>query len=154
MGMTERQDVVCWLDPGLTTGLAWWDPETWKFFSGQYLPDDLLPTLADLASNVPGRLAVGTEKYLVTPRGRGIPKYSLEIIGQVQGMADQGLFTLLPSMPSSARMLGNVQMLRRLGWYKPGKGHANDAAMHTLAYLLRERKLPRELIKKALHSAP
>jgi hypothetical protein len=153
--MTDQR-VITWLDPGLTTGLAWWDMDAEVFGSWQYEQADLFKRLACMTDLYGQRLWVGYEKYLITSAGprRGTPKHSLEVIAVVRDLAHANVFELLPSMPSSARLLGNVTMLRRLGWYKPGKPHANDAAQHTLAYLLREKKLPRDLIKKALGSAP
>ncbi len=147
--MTERQNVIVWLDPGFTTGLAWWDPETGKFFSGQFDDDvELAETLAALAENVPGRLAVGYEQYIVTPRGKGTPSHSLKVIGQVSKMAQEGLFELLKPVPSSSRKVATPVFLKRLGWYKPGKVHANDAAQHLLAYLMRQRPMPAHIKHK------
>jgi hypothetical protein len=46
-------------------------------------------------------------------------------------------------MPSSSRNLGRSgDKLKKLGWHKPGRDHANDAGAHLLAHLLKENKLP------------
>lgn len=138
--MTERPGLIVWLDPGKTTGLASWDAQAEAFRSWQYDENDLMKRLATLSDIYDGHVAVGWEKYQVTGGGgavRGSAHWSHEIIGLVSSAATSSTWTILPSMPSSARALANAQYLQRLGWYKPGKGHANDAALHLLAYLLR-----------------
>lgn len=136
-------DVEVWLDPGLMTGVAGYDDDTEKFFSGQYQKEDLYQYLEGLGQLYGDRLAVGFEHYIVTSGGacRGTSKYSREVIAVVEQMAAEGRFRLLPPMPSSARKLGNVTYLRRLGWYRPGKRHANDAAQHLLSSILRTRPM-------------
>lgn len=142
--MAERQDVIVWLDPGLTTGAAWWDEEAEIFHSGEYTADQLMRGLEALAVLYPGRLVVGYEQYIVTGGGgavRGTPKHSLGVIAQVEEAVSAGLFRLLPPVPSSARNLGNPVYLKRLGWHKPGKGHANDACQHLVAHLIRQKPM-------------
>lgn len=143
--MTES-DVVVWADPGLITGLAQWDQERKVFTSWQYEDTDLVERLRMLAHLHGERLVVGYESYLVAggPRS-GTPKYSLQVIGQINELATEGLFRLAQPVPSSSRKLGSVAWLRRLGWYKPGKRHANDAAMHLLAYLLKQKPMDRHI---------
>lgn len=140
--------VITWLDPGLTTGLAWWNGRA--FGSWQYDKPDLTDRLNTLSELYDGRLAVGYERYIITSGGvrRGTPRHSMGVIERVDAMAEEGLFTLLPPMPSSARKLANPVMLRRLGWYLPGKVHANDASQHLLAYLLRTRPMPQQIRSK------
>lgn len=147
--MTDRHDVIVWLDPGLVTGLAWWDPEKKVFSSWQYEFEDLAERLRVLAGMYGDTLLVGYEDYLVVggPRS-GTPEHSLKVIGMVKELAAEGLFTLAPPVPSSSRKLGNVVWLRRLSWYKPGKKHANDAAMHLLAYLLKQKPIPAHIRHK------
>lgn len=140
--MSDPQNVIVWLDPGLTTGMAWWDPKQKRFGSWQYDAPDLAARLDILSLTYGDRLAVGYEMYVVTSGGvRSAPKHAQEVIGVVRGMAAQEKFRLLPPMPSGVRKLGSVTYLRRLGWYKPGKRHANDAAMHLLSYLMRQKPM-------------
>lgn len=149
--MDEKRCVI-WLDPGAVTGMAWWDPGTEVFGSWQYEPGDLYKRIDYLTERYEGRIDLGYENFLIAGRGFGNPKPSMEVIGELKKGAAEGRYRLLKPMPSSARKLGNVVLLRRLGWYKPGKDDANDASMHLLAYLLRERLLPPSLKKKALHT--
>lgn len=139
----SQQDVVTWLDPGRLTGLAWWDPKTNLFSSWQYESEDLAKRLHFLTDTYGDRLVVGYESYLVAGSARsGTPKHSLKAIGVIEDLAEQGLYRLAPPVPSSSRKLGSVAWLRRMGWYKPGKPHANDAAMHLLAYQLKQKPMP------------
>lgn len=136
-------DVEVWLDPGKTTGAAGYDDDTETFFSGQYQKEELYRHLVELSQLYGGRLAVGVEHYIITSGGarRGTPKYSREVITVVEQMASEGYFRMLPPMPSSARMLGSIVFLRRLGWYRPGERHANDAGQHLLSSILRTRPM-------------
>jgi hypothetical protein len=151
--MGEPPRVVIWYDPGKTTGYALYNLDTDSFASGQYGENDemMIPRLRDLASLVysPEEVAVGYEKYLTVggPRG-GSPKHSLPVIGRIEEAVRECGYTMLPSQPSSARMLGGPVMLRRMGWYKPGQPHANDAAMHTLAMLMKIKPMPYAVRKK------
>lgn len=160
--MTTEKPFVAWLDPGLVTGLATYDLEHPNFMSWQYEPDDVVRRLHQLLEICDGRMRIGWEKYLVAggPH-KGTAKYSLEIIGRLQDFALVHGVEVLPSQPSSARALGQVTYLRRLGWYKPGKPHANDASQHLLAHLLKMKPMPAEVRGKlfpgysgVLRSAP
>ncbi len=141
--------VVTWLDPGKTTGGATYDCATGEFASWQHEDDGYVEELDRLIVRYGTRLAVGYEMYIVTAAGprSGTPKYSQGVISNVRDMAQHGMFSLLKPVPSSARFLGGPVLLRRLGWHKPGKVHANDAAMHTLAYLLRTPPIPANIRK-------
>jgi len=136
---------VMWLDPGMTTGLA-----TYGFFSDTFYSCQLkfhdLGEYLDVQCNWLGEdLHLGWELYLNTPGSFGKPDLALEPIGVARYLAVKHGCVLLQPQPSSARKLGSDDKLKRLGWYKPGQRHANDASNHLLSYLLRERKLPGHL---------
>lgn len=137
---------IVWLDPGKTTGLAWYDIDTDRFGSGQYDGDELMTVLDSLTTVHRDRIAVGWEMYLQTPRSKGIAHYSVGEIAKVRAMcAERGLPVLKPQ-PSSARNLqSTVVFLRRLGWYRPGLGHANDAACHLFRHLIRRHPIPEKI---------
>ena len=141
--MIDLGDLRCqglvWLDPGKLTGWAMLDNQD-GFHSGQ----EDFAGIDDLV-NAWGRmfgvtLWLGWEMYIVTQGGgrSGDPAYSLEVIGAVKSACRRHLVHTLSPMPSAARKLGGDDKLKRVGWYTPGKRHANDAANHLLAYLLRE----------------
>jgi hypothetical protein len=85
--------------------------------------------------------------YLNTQGSKGTASYAYEVIGMVKWLAEEYGFTTLPPVPSSARKLGSPERLRKLGWWKSSYGHANDAAAHLLAYGLRTKWLPDDLIE-------
>lgn len=144
--MSSRKDLIVWADPGLTTGLASYDTATMSFISAQCEPDDLVGYLRDLKERAKSPMVIGWEAYLVAggPQS-GTALYSQEAIRRIKDFALVYDIPLLDAQPSSARKLGSKVFLRRLGWYKPGKVHANDAAQHLLAFTLKMRPIPDEI---------
>lgn len=147
--MTGKIYAVMWLDPGKTTGIASYLADADNFQSGQL---DFLGTCQTLERWATSRyilLKLGWEKYIVTGgRRTGLPEYSYEVIGVAKWMCSRYGIEPLPSVPSSARIVASHAMLKKVGWYAPGNGHANDAAQHLLAYYLRTRTLPSQLHEK------
>lgn len=147
--MTATSDdasFVVWLDPGDTTGLAWYDVDVDRFGSGEYREGELLDVLDALTSAHQERVAVGWEMYLQTPRSKGDASYSIGQIAKVRHLCETGGITMLKPQPSSARNLqSTVVFLRRLGWYRPGLGHANDAACHLFRHLIRRHPIPEKI---------
>lgn len=144
---------MIWLDPGKVTGWAALERFT-EFSSGQATfgeIDDLVNAWCFLSRE---RLWLGWERYIVTQGGgrTGTAEYSLEVIGAVKSACRRNNVTVLPAMPSSSRKLGDDLKLQRLGWRKPNARHANDAANHLLAWLLREGRLPPELQRELFTS--
>jgi hypothetical protein len=146
--MSERTFIV-WADPGLLTGLAWYDIELDGFNSGQYDPDDLRRKLRDLEKVWGPRMTLGYERFNVTggPRNSS-PEHAHKAIRSIEDFCQDYKIPLLTPQPSSARNLGSVTFLRRLGWYRAGRGHANDAAQHLLADLLKRKPMPTTLRAK------
>lgn len=150
-GEVSDRTFVVWLDPGKVTGVACYDLEDAWFHSTQkeladlrlYFSEALLPAYGDV-------MTIGWEMFINTSGGArtGDPSFSNEAIGLVRSLAQEHGIPLLKPQPSSARKLGNPVMLRRLGWYKPGKGHANDAAQHLLADLLKRHPMPHAIRAK------
>lgn len=138
---------VVWADPGFVTGLAWYDQKHRFFNSWQYSIDDLRPQLLRLFDLADGRMALGYEDFIVTSGGAcsSSPEDPLQVIQLLRDFAQERGIPLLKPQPSSARRLGQRVFLRRLGWYRPNQGHANDAAMHALAYLLKQRPIPQQI---------
>lgn len=146
--------VVAWFDPGQTTGAAVYDIDGDRFASGQYTNDELRTMVRDLIIRYGERLTVGWELYIQTPRPRpgSKAKHSHSAIAVIESLCTEYGVPVLKGQPSAARAYGNtVVFLRRLGWYAPGKQHANDAACHLYRYLLKQ-KPPPEKIRKGLLS--
>jgi hypothetical protein len=132
------------------TGLAWYDVAAGDFQSGQYGPDDLVRKLDQLGAVHAARMVLGYEKFIATSGGArtSSSSHSQRAIRVLDDWAYGSQVPVLRSQPSSARNLGQVVWLRRLGWYKPGKGHANDAAQHLLADLLKRQPMPHAIRAK------
>lgn len=148
--MIKNQALIAWADIGLITGLAWYDLEHDIFNSWQYTYEDLRKQLDRLADHCDGRMAVGYEKFIVTSGGSrtSTPQHALRAEQVLADFARARNVPLLKPQPSSARKLGQVVYLRRLGWYRPGKGHANDAAQHVLSRLLLQKPIPQPVREK------
>lgn len=147
--MTERTFVV-WADPGLLTGLAWYDLENDFHNSWQYNYQDLAAQLDRLHQMADSRMVLGYEKFIDTSGGRrtSTPQHAHRAVQVIEDFARLRQVPMVKPLPSSARVLGQITYVRRLGWYKPGKGHANDASQHLLADVLRRRPMPQAVREK------
>jgi hypothetical protein len=145
--IAEQPEVALWLDPGKTTGVAWYSRRTGHFYSSEREFAEVGSLVMSMGSGPGcGGFAVGWEMYLNTQGSKGSPSYAYEVIGMVKWLAEEYGFTTLPPVPSSARKLGSPEMLRKLGWWKSSYGHANDASAHLLAWSLRTKWLPDDLL--------
>lgn len=146
--MSEASFIV-WLDPGKTTGLAWYDIDADRFGSGQYDEHELAQVMDSLVAVHRERIAIGWELYLQTSRSKGVSKYSVGEIAKMKALCrDQGI-PELKGQPSSARNFqSTVVFLRRLGWYKRGQQHANDAAAHLFRWLIKQHPIPQNIRKR------
>ena len=146
--MTDGAPLIAWVDPGLVSGLAHYDLGTRVFGSSQHDKSGLLTRLGELDDATGDHtMLLGWEAYLKAggPQA-GTSEYSEEVIGLLKDFARTRYIRTLTPQPSSARKLGSKVFLRRLGWYKPGQVHANDAAMHVLADLMRMKpRMPVEI---------
>lgn len=153
--MTDEPELVVWFDPGKTTGWASYAFATQTFRSGQVGDTDgvlaaFLESLYSGNETFPAEgVTVGYEMYLVVggPRS-GTSEYSEKAISVIEQTAERCGYTLLDPQPSSARKLGGPAMLRRMGWYRPGQRHANDAGMHCLSNLMKMKPMPYAVRKK------
>lgn len=143
-------DVIAWFDPGLTTGAAVYDITADAFHSGQHDYVSLTRQLQEMHDTYGGRLAVGWELYVQTPRPRPGSKaaYSQRAIALIDEACQQHGTPVLKCQPSSARMAKSTAVfLRRLGWYRPGQQHANDAACHLFRHIVRMHPVPENVRK-------
>lgn len=144
----SEPDVIAWFDPGTTTGGALYDIMANHFDSKQYSPEELPVAVEALCLAYRDRLMIGYELYVQTPRPRAgsSAKPSNDAIAVIdQACARHGI-PQIKGQPSSARMAkSTVVFLRRLGWYRPGQGHANDAACHLFRHLIRMKPVPEKV---------
>lgn len=158
--------MTIWLDPGKTTGIAGWNHELQQFTSLE-ISDDLkalglhLELAASLAGSSrifdghPHGIELGWERYVITPGNtrHGTAYWSLETIGVAHYLALKHDFTILKPQMSSVMAAVPDSRLKAVGWHKPGKPHANDAARHLLRYLLKAGILPIEMWNAAWSDA-
>lgn len=172
--MTDGDNVISpsqrlttiWLDPGKTTGIAGWNYEH-RVFTSLEIADDIkalglhLEMVASLAGSAqifdgcPSRVELGWERYVITPGNtrHGTAYWSLETIGVAHYLALKHGFTILKPQMSSVMTAVPDHRLKAIGWHKPGKPHANDAARHLLRYMLKAGLLPIEIWKAAWSDA-
>lgn len=154
--------MTVWLDPGKTTGIAAWYHRFDMFSSmeadfkaaGQWLTMLAQFGYGDSIVNqfTSSPIELGWEAFITTPgtvRRGGKPDYSLEVIGMARWLCLEHGMTILPAQISSQMALGTDARLKAMGWYKPGKPHANDAARHLLVSLFKRGLLLADLKEKA-----
>lgn len=149
----NEPDVIAWFDPGLTTGAAVYDIAADRFESGQYDIESLALHLGILFGRFGERLTVGWELYVQTPRPRPGSKaeHSNAAIAILESLCKRYGIPVIKGQPSSARMaLSSKVFLRRLGWYRAGRQHANDAACHLFRHLIKMKPEPPENVRKGL----
>lgn len=131
-------DVVTTIDPGKMTGLSVIDRDG-TFFSFEMGFDETCRTLMEMANTSRERMIIGAESFIIGPqtiKNTQAP-WSLELIG-VARMVSR-LYTgreLFLQSPAQAKRFSSDARLKHLGWHRPGKGHANDAARHLLLVMV------------------
>lgn len=132
---------VLWVDPGGTTGVAWWSrPYGFSSFEGSLVAAG--HQVATLCRSYSRGLAIGWERFDITP---GIPqrdaKLAIEMIGVCRYWALSCGCQILTEAAPGDRDVATPPMLRKLGWYPRGEKDAISASQHLLAYMLRARLL-------------
>lgn len=132
---------LIWLDPGATTGVATFTDGRF----GSYQMEGLYPVGAWLdysLSHGESTLSIGWESYLVAGPRSAESAVALKVIGVAQYLALKHHAVIVPEVPSSMRKIATRAALERIGWWKAGQRHANDAAAHLLAHLVRTGAAP------------
>lgn len=123
------------VDPGGTTGWAYW--KDGEFTSGE--ESDWLYWLCEGGSpfeDIVHHLVI--EKYTITAKTAKLSQQTdaLRCTGALECHA--WAFTQVHwQTPAEAKSFSTDFKLKRIGWYRPGKGHANDAARHLLLLCVR-----------------
>ncbi len=141
MSTSFRKDFAIFgIDPGNTTGLV-------VYFGGeldvikQLAPEDVRRVIMSVAEKlqlIPDMsLIFACERFNI---GRETLKNSrqpdaLKITGTVRDIANEVRAVFVEQNPSDAKKMGSDETLRRIGWYRPGLRHANDAAAQALLIL-------------------
>lgn len=130
-------------DPGLTTGFALWYPGCDVPQAGQieglevFLSQVML--WLELKPETPALIIA--ERFIITPETakKSQAPWSLEVSGGLRFLCHRYGAEYAQQTPAEAKRLIHDDRLKALGWYKPGKVHANDALRH-LAYGLAKRR--------------
>lgn len=140
--------IIIGADPGLWSGLAWWDfkmpqpvsTEVPYEKTGQVVEEWLhrfyFQTEAQRIMGDPtARIVIACEKYTMTPGVKTAQPHSLMGMGAIEYIAYKRETTLVWQYPTNAKKTAPDQLLRKLGWYVKSKdGHANDAIRHILLW--------------------
>jgi len=143
--VNDIPEFVIWLDPGLHTGWATLLHGE-HFDSGEGILPEIGELLEDYANIYHDNLGIGWEQYVLTSGGSrtGSAGPPIEVIGVARWIGYKFQCQMLKPVPAAMRKAATPEMLDRLGWWCPGLGHANDAARHMLAWLMRENLLTPE----------
>jgi hypothetical protein len=148
---TERPRHLWVADPGKMSGLVTLDTETNEFSPFELGFDDMCRTLMSAVDihHTRGGLLLISESFIITQQtGKNTQApWSLELIGVMRMISQIYLGrSLVLQQPASAKRFSSDDRLRRLGWYTPKKGHANDAARHLLLLMATRGLLPQEVL--------
>lgn len=142
------------LDPGGTTGVAWWHDHLG--YQGEEVAGGFEGALDFLRHRVTWDqldvvvvegFVIHANTHKMSPEGI---RDTLDIIGMVRGFCLVAGVERKLYFPQD-KAFGTDTKLKALGWYTPTKGgHRNDAARHLLKYLVAVRREPS--ILKALVS--
>ena len=137
------------LDPGTTTGVAFYDTGLQEFgaleIHGRHELYDYLGDEWGLGigwvKGAPYPDVVIIERWDVRRNTHQLsnqddPRY---IIGAVEAVCYLQQVTYREQTPAEAKSFGTNDKLRALGWYEGGEGHADDAARHLLVALVKDR---------------
>lgn len=146
MAATDGSPLVVAVDPGGTTGLATYREGGLPFVSDGSV---FASSQVDRRLDVPDALAamalhgcpmvVVVERFIInaaTARKSAQPD-ALLVCGALEYMSHRNGWTFILQKPADAKTFSTDDKLKSLGWYRPGMGHANDAARHLLLALVR-----------------
>lgn len=145
--MTRTRQYVLAVDPGKTTGLAWWldgrDP---------YVEEaEMIPLLSGVETSLMSRRGtlIVCERYVIGPQTlrKSRQTWSLEIIGALRYLAAKWGAEFVLQDAAGAKRLVPDRALKALGWWAVGKEHGRDALRHLAFRLLQDGRLdPAKLI--------
>lgn len=139
---------VLFLDGGATTGWALYDRDEDRIFIEQLDTYEQLGKKLEawMGSSGGPKTALGAERYVITPMSaRKDPNgLAIQVYGLARWLAHRcGAVTFVGNQNSSSALhFVSDDLLKRVGWYRPGMPHGNDAARHVIKFLEAQRALP------------
>lgn len=129
------------IDPGLTTGIAFFDGTQViriEQVGGCELPEGQQKILSLISHSKPERIVI--EKFILYPWRLKNLSYNEMITPQIIGVVKMQAFKMDTPISEQTAAQGKAfftdKRLRQLSLYYPGKKHANDAIRHGCYYLL------------------
>lgn len=144
------------IDPGKTTGIVVKDHPSGmlQIFEGDFNTSCHYIEAA-MQGAVHDSVFVIIERFIITlhtAKNTQAP-WSLEMIGAVRWAAKKILdIELTMSDQNAAKRLASNDRLKQMGYYTPGKGHANDAARHLLLFEANRGFLEPEVLRSLVGS--
>lgn len=140
--MPAPPSVVLWIDPGGMTGFA--ALEFGRFWCDEFEWGKACDRLTSIASHYRAALYLGWEKFTILPSTHKLTPQpeAYEFPGVIKYVARAYGCALLPPAAPSERLVVKPDMLRRIGWWLPGKNDAQSASQHLYAWLLRANCVP------------
>ncbi len=137
------------LDPGKETGWARLSVGYDTFASGQLPWYDALYFIHETLKQGFKPIIV-CEDFIYTretlKKSRQV--WSTEGIGVLRFLTHQYECEFILQTPSAAKSFATNTKLKKIGWYKPGKDHANDAARHLMVYAVGHGLIPVHAFKE------
>ncbi len=131
--MTRSPLRVLAVDPGGTTGMAWWGYRP----AGESVSFTEEPDRFHLYDRV--RVArpdvIICENFVPRSGALTFQPEALRIIGYLEGWAQENGVEFVLQTPAQAKSFATQAKLKAVGWWPKGLGHAQDAARHLLVYL-------------------
>lgn len=141
------------VDPGTTTGFAWLVDGHFGsgMIRGRYEAITAVANAIEQYHPAEG-LTVIIERWDVRANTHRLtnqddPRY---IIGAIDWLCHSTGVRYVEQTPAQAKRFGDDIKLKRLGWYRPGEGHDNDAARHLLTFLAKHPGPAGDEIREAL----
>ena len=135
--MRNDYDHMLAVDPGLSTGWATYD--TGDHESGQIkgpmeFADWFNAYILDVVKDGTPDFTVVSEAFIITVQTAKLSAapWSLELIGVMRWICHTHNIPFTIQKPSQAKKFSTDSKIKTVLWYKPGKGHANDASRHLL----------------------
>lgn len=147
--MSSDFDFVLAVDPGGTTGVAWHIAEV-PLVDADQVPggeEGFYAWWNDLFQNInntyrrPTMIIVEDFKITPTTHKKTPQPDAMRIIGALRYWGYSYDVPVLTPSPAD-KAFGTDDKLKALGWWQPGKGHANDALRHLLNQLVELRYPP------------
>lgn len=129
------------VDPGLMTGLATWSPDAPAPVAFELPLENMYEYVRDTLVNGFITYDIVCEAYTISERTLKSSRqaWSLELIGLLKWAAWHRGHTFKLQQASSAKRFADNPRLKSVGWYIPGRDHANDALRHLFLHAVQRK---------------